>query len=431
MKSRVTAALVSSVILLASLAFAPVGAETGGAFEYEISGGEASVTRYIGSESEVSVPDALGGCPVTSIGASSFRYCQTLERVDLPASVREIGTEAFAFCTSLTGAAIPDGAETIGESAFWGCSSLTEVYIPGSVRSIGHTAFLWCSSLTDIVIRDGVETIGRDAFSGCSLLAEVTVPDSVKEIFPGAFADCPSLERIDVGEGSSEYRSVDGVVYTKDGKYLVACPGAKTEATVPNGVECIMNMAFYRSPALTYVTLPASVKRIGSMAFDICVSLTTVYYAGSQEDWSRIKVSDGNTFFNYAATVFDCDSRGIPEMSEIIGADSEDPSGRGESADSEVTADTAKSADSGVPAQTAKSADGAVPAENEAPVAAEDRGGDDRSGSDARGSRAEERGEQSDPGEDGVMTKIAIAIGGVLAFVLAAAAIAVVARRER
>jgi len=45
---------------------------------------------------------------------------------------------------------------------------------------------------------------------------------------------------------------------------------------------------------LTSLTIPSSVKSIGSYASDGCSALTDIYYAGSAEDWAKISISGGN-----------------------------------------------------------------------------------------------------------------------------------------
>ena len=260
------------------------------------------------SLTSVTIPDS-----VTSIGGSAFGNCKSLTNMTIPDSVTLIGNGAFLGCTSLTSVTIPDSVTSIGERAFSECTSLTSVTIPDSVTSIGEGAFYDCSSLTSVTIPDSVTSIGDYAFYGCESLTSVTIPDSVTSIGNGAFASCTSLTGIWVAEGNNDYSSdASGVLFNKDKITLVQCPGTFREYTIPDSVTSIGEQAFmgcssltsvtipdsvtsihwgafYDCTSLTSVTIPDSVTSIGAWAFRDCTSLTDVYYAGSEEDWNKIR----------------------------------------------------------------------------------------------------------------------------------------------
>ena len=74
-----------------------------------------TVKRYVGSETEVTVPDG-----VDSIGDSAFHRCTGLSNIVIPDSVVSIGDSAFYGCTGLTKLALPQGLKKIGGNAFIG-----------------------------------------------------------------------------------------------------------------------------------------------------------------------------------------------------------------------------------------------------------------------------------------------------------------------
>ena len=201
--------------------------ELKGQFEYEISGDSVTITKYTGSSKTLAIPDG-----VTSIGNEAFRWCQ-----------------------SLTSVTIPDSVTSIGGSAFCGCKNLTSVMIPNSVTSIGNEAFIFCESLTS-----------------------VTIPNSVTSIGGGPFAGCDKLTEIRVSAGNTHFKSVDGILFTADGKTLIQFPAGKslTKYTIPESVTSIGNKAFSWCESLTSVTIPNSVTSIGYSAFWGCESLTSV-----------------------------------------------------------------------------------------------------------------------------------------------------------
>ena len=299
--------------------------ECGGEVKYAVEGGyltfdkkTGTVTNCDPSVTKANIPHTIKGVTVTSIGGSAFRYCTSLTSVTIPDSVTSIGGWAFtdcasltsvtipdgvtsigeytfSWCTSLTSATIPDSVTSIGEFAFHNCKSLTSMTIPRSVVSIGYDAFGWCESLTSVTILDGVRSIGNSAFTDCKSLTSVTIPNSVTSIGRGAFSSCASLTGIWVAEGNSHYVSdASGVLFNKDKKTLVQCPGAFAVYTIPGSVTSIGDDAFSGCASLTSVTIPDSVTSIGNYAFSCCGSLTDVYFTGTETAWNCITIGTAN-----------------------------------------------------------------------------------------------------------------------------------------
>lgn len=72
-------------------------------------------------------------------------------------------------------------------------------------------------------------------------------------------------------------KSVNGVLYSKDGSVLIQCPTAKEGSfTVPSSVKKIAENAFRGCRKLTRVTIPDSVTSIGKAAFQNASMLTDV-----------------------------------------------------------------------------------------------------------------------------------------------------------
>ena len=117
-----------------------------------------------------------------------------------------------------------------------------------------------------------VTSIDDDAFVECSSLISLTLPAGLTTIGNGAFYGCRSLSSLKVSEENRFFRSVDGVLFTADGKTLVCYPAAKdgSEYTVPEGVEHIGDFAFMWCDSLKTITFPASVERVGDDAFKEC-----------------------------------------------------------------------------------------------------------------------------------------------------------------
>lgn len=124
----------------------------------------------------VKMPDTL-----LSIRDNAFDDCQELRSIDTYHSnndddddtiSREIGASAFRFCTSLESIDIPTKIEYIGDFAFFGCTDLKEIELPVTVSEIGECAFNNCSKLKNATIPSIVE-IDLLMFSGCTKLKNI------------------------------------------------------------------------------------------------------------------------------------------------------------------------------------------------------------------------------------------------------------------
>ena len=152
-----------------------------------------------------------------------------------------------------------------------------KIVIPDSVTSIGDLAFAGCESLTSVEIPDSVTSIGDYVFAGCESLTSVEIPDSVTSIGDYAFSGCNKLKTIEASSSNVNFQTIDGVLFTKDGKTLLAVPGGKEgKYAVPNSVTSIGNAAFGGCASLISVEIPDSVTSIGDLAFELCGSLTSV-----------------------------------------------------------------------------------------------------------------------------------------------------------
>ena len=238
----------------------------------------AMVVGYEGAATKVKIAEEYNGVPVKSIYNHAFENCSSLTSVVIPDSVTSIGTQAFYMCSSLTSVVIGNSVTSIGDIAFYWCTSLTSVVISNSVTSIGDLAFCNCSSLTSVVIPDSVTSIGNHAFAGCSSLTSIVIPDSVTSIGGAAFGDCTSLTKITVNADNDYYSSINGNLYSKDGKAFIqyACGKNDREFIISDSVTSIGDGAFSGCSNLTSIVIPDSITSIGYDAFSGCSGLTSV-----------------------------------------------------------------------------------------------------------------------------------------------------------
>ena len=184
------------------------------------------------------------------------------------------------------------GAETSGDYEYEvlddGTVSITEyngsdtdVIIPSEidgkkVTEIGQKAF--CDHFSEnITIPNSVTKIGRRAFAECVFLSGITISDSVVQIDAEVFDGCISLKSINVSESNKNYKSVDGILFSKDMSKIVAYPGGMgDEYVIPNSVTEICGGAFMGCINLTSITIPDSVTKIDSSAFGYCEYLENI-----------------------------------------------------------------------------------------------------------------------------------------------------------
>lgn len=110
-------------------------------------------------------------------------------------------------------------------------------------------------------------------------MTSITIPSSViaiDDIPP--FNGCYNLVDIIVDENNPVYKSIDGVLYSKDGKTLIAYPEGKTTTsfTIPDNVTSISSSAFSWSQNLTNITIGDNVVNIGDGAFSFSKELRKV-----------------------------------------------------------------------------------------------------------------------------------------------------------
>ena len=260
----------------------------------------------LGGFSSITVPDT-----VTTINQGAFAYDLLLEEVNFGANsqLKLIDQWAFQDCRSLKSITIPASVETIAYGAFNNSDqklvgggevdeetgtigrdftdtySLTSVkFAKGSkLKILGDYAFAQQYALTDIELPEGLKEIGRGAFQDCLDLKSVTIPASVETVgeYPFAltskrdvgFDKTSSMTEINVSPDSKNFKSVDGVLYTKDGKKLVACPAGKTEIKFADGVTEIQQGAFQGCNQITSVTIPNTITKLPKDAFALCTKL--------------------------------------------------------------------------------------------------------------------------------------------------------------
>lgn len=159
--------------------------------------------------------------------------------------------------------------DEIGPFMFAYCDNLQTIKLPESVKKIESCSFASCRSLSSVVFPHNLSEINYMAFSDCGKLVDISIPGGVTDIEENAFSDCASLREIMVDSENRDYTSIDGILFTKDMKKLQICPMAYKASLyeIPDGVEEIGDYAFYGCASIESIRMPESLRIIGSQAF--------------------------------------------------------------------------------------------------------------------------------------------------------------------
>ncbi|NMA45738.1 MAG: leucine-rich repeat protein, partial [Lentisphaerae bacterium] len=243
-------------------------------------------------------------------------YGEDVSGMTLPAGLKTIEAGAFAdsFGWSVAPTQLPNSITTIGENAFIDTDFAGA--LPTSLTSLGRYAFAlffppehFPAPLTNIVtppclkkipegcfarlpgypklnltLSEGLEVIGKNAFR-CAGLSTVLLPASLRSMDATAFSglatweDISPLTAYEVASGNTYLKADDGVLFSADGKTLLAWPQSKTpNYQIPDGTEQIGPHAFANSylagfndglPSAGLLMVPASVTQFHASAFNV------------------------------------------------------------------------------------------------------------------------------------------------------------------
>lgn len=269
---KILALLIGTVMIVSAL---PLGAfaETPYSFEFKEVGDEVTLVRCnAGTATDIVVPDTYNGKPVTVIDDGAFTNVLYVEidgkqiprNVTLPVTIKKIGFMSFGLS----------------------CVAVTNLNELTSLEYIGAYAFALSELSGDIVLSDSVTYVGASAFTYTAITSlhlgknvNVPNPESSKKVVKymvggtlSSFAQsvvlsttaaeksialcCPNLKKITVDYQNPNYRSVGGLLYSKDMTKLYAYPSGKQNNVyvMPSTVTDFYNAfgGFYISPVVIF-----------------------------------------------------------------------------------------------------------------------------------------------------------------------------------
>lgn len=156
---------------------------------------------------------------------------------------------------------------------------ITELIIENGVKSIMDGAFAGEMYLESVTLPDSIEFIGDSAFADTAITS-VSLPKNLQS-FNGTIFNSQSFLSYHVSPENPYFKSVNGVVYSKDMTELVAYPvgkyanGGANIFKIPETVTKIGDYAFLNCKHTSF-SIPSTVKSIGMQAFAGNTDLSTI-----------------------------------------------------------------------------------------------------------------------------------------------------------
>ncbi len=297
---------------------------------------------------DIEIPSEVRGKPVKRIKGISFDYifepgafdgCSDFITVRIHEGITEIGEGAFNACSNLREVIIPASVDKIIDKSFLNCSKLQsfcvaednseycsidgviftknkeklliypegrtdQIYqIPDGVKTIASNAFSRCTYLTSVITSESSEIIEDFAFCSCLSLKSVYISKNVNEIQSSAFLENLQFSSFEVNAENNTYKSVDGVLFSKNGETIVQYPCGKNgeDYQIPEGVKTIEHGAFCMCQFLKHLRLPQSIQIIKGGSISKNQSLETIYIPKNAETIERGAISlNANATINCA-----------------------------------------------------------------------------------------------------------------------------------
>lgn len=189
---------------------------------------------------------------------------------------------------------IPSVVTNIPINTFNGCAEITEIIVPASVVEVSDNAFAGCYKLANVVFEEAADPaneqqliLGSDILRGNSTIETLNLPLRVESFSANTLLNTTGLKAVNfVGTyADAKYKSVDGVVYSADGKTLLYFPRARDgEFVIPSGVFTVAQSAFETCRYVSKITIPGHVTTIEDYAFKTLSRTTDIVFQGQAND---------------------------------------------------------------------------------------------------------------------------------------------------
>ena len=251
---------------------------------------EFAITGYGGKGGEVTLPSALDGVPVTVAGNYVFAGNGTVTALTIPSSISRIGLAFAQNATALKTVVFEDRTKEItwetddfGAWTFAG-SSVESITVGKGIKTIPNIFATGAAALREVIFGEDTTSVNAEAFRNCVSLTTVTGYERLTSVAANAF-------QMDV-DNFILFPTVESgaiVSYTAAG-FLETAAVANVPSKVGNiPVTALADRIFAGHAAVTSISIPASVEKIGLAMAQNTTALKTVVFADRTKDivWGR------------------------------------------------------------------------------------------------------------------------------------------------
>lgn len=190
-------------------------------------------------------------------------------------TVTSIGKKAFSGASRLTSVIFPTGIIKIDDLAFENCFSLKRIMFPGNIVKFGSGTFFRCYNINSVTLGSDWTSVNLQMFRWTSNLKEINIPAKTMRVMH--VKSLKGLQKITVDATNPNYQSIDGVLYSKSGVKLLACPRAKYgKLSVASGTTTINWGALAGCNRLTQVVLPSTITVLSYKEFAHLKNLNSI-----------------------------------------------------------------------------------------------------------------------------------------------------------
>ena len=130
-----------------------------------------------------------------------------------------------------------------------------------TVESVEAGAYNRPRTLRHLVIPDSIHYVDEDAFYCQNNLRSVFIGKSVEYLDNFNSILHPQNMHFCIDKDNPYLKYLDGIILSKDGKKVLACPKDRQHVTIPEGVEEINHYAFSGFSKLETISLPRTLRR--------------------------------------------------------------------------------------------------------------------------------------------------------------------------
>ena len=210
---------------------------------------------------------------VTAIADFAFKGCKKLKEIILPSTLKKIGAYAFEDCP-IKNITIPKSVKSIEPGAF-ASSSIKSITIPKTVKKLGEGVFGDCKKLESITMPGNIGVIKYeepdDEYQPKSFVGDSC--KSLKKIKFTTALDINILKRVGKSGGfevlanDPKYKSVNGLLYSKDGKTLLRIPHGRKKVIISDKCTTVTAGSYgyemyFMDSAMNEIVFPKTVKKI-------------------------------------------------------------------------------------------------------------------------------------------------------------------------